>query len=90
MGRVYVIVLAWALGAPPVYGQVVINEVMFDPSFSEFTHEYVELLNVGGNPVDLEGWRLGDEDETDLLIAVGGGPVLGPGGYALVLDSGYL
>ncbi len=67
--------------------QVVINEVMFDPSGSEFFDEYIELFNTGERAVDLTGWRIGDDDETNAMV----GPlmVLAPGGYALVMDAGY-
>lgn len=67
--------------------QVVINEVMFDPSGSEFFDEYIELYNVGENSVDLTGWRVGDMGESNVIL--GEEKVLSPGAYALVLDSGY-
>lgn len=73
----------------PVGAQVVINEVMFNPSGSEFFDEYVELYNASDSSVDLSGWRLGDSNETDAIVEVEMGLVLGPRQYALVLDPDY-
>ncbi len=67
--------------------QVVINEIMFAPQGSEFFDEYIELFNAGDRAVDLTGWRIGDDDETNALV--GEAMVLAPGAYALVMDEGY-
>ena len=67
--------------------QVVINEIMFAPSGSEFFDEYIELFNAGDRAVDLTGWRIGDDEETNALV--GDAMVLAPGAYALVMDAGY-
>ncbi len=72
-----------------VDARVVISEVMFDPEGSEFYDEFVELQNVGTEPVDLGGWRIGDGDEQDELVPVDGGSVLAPSAFALILDAGY-
>ena len=69
--------------------RVVISEVMFDPSGSEFYDEYIEIQNTGDGPVDLAGWKTGDGDEADELVFEGGGSVLQPGAFGLILDAGY-
>ena len=69
--------------------QVVISEVMFDPSGSEFYDEFIEIQNLGEEPVDLEGWRVGDEAETDEIVARGKPALLGAGAFGLILDAGY-
>ncbi len=70
--------------------QVVLSEVMYDPSGVDYHDEYVELVNIdAAASVDLGGWCLGDDDEIDLLLDTGGGMVLGPGQFALVLDGSY-
>ena len=73
--------------ATNVSAQVVVNEIMFDPSGSEFFDEYIELYNVGETAVDLTAWRIGDDDETDTIV--GETLILAPGAYALILDAGY-
>jgi hypothetical protein len=77
------------LPASIVPAQVILSEVMFDPSGSEFYDEYIEIQNLGNTPVDLQGWRVGDADETDVLLPLQGTMYLAPGAFGLVLDSGY-
>ena len=84
---VIVFIILWS--STSLYAQVVINEVMFDPSGSEFFDEYIELYHTGDVAVDLTGWRIGDGDSTDEIIAVKNGLKLEPGQYALVLDADY-
>ncbi len=75
---------------------IVISEVLADPH-SESKGEFVELYNAGDEPVDLEGWPLGDSrdvndtitDFTGLHDAGLAGTVLAPGAYALVVDPDY-
>lgn len=69
-------------------GRVVISEVMFDPSGSEFYDEFIEIQNTGSEPVDLAGWLAGDGDEADELVFENES-VLQPGAFGLILDSGY-
>ncbi len=77
------------LGSVKGHAQVVINEVMFDPLGSEFFDEYIELYNVGDVAVNLQGWRIGDGDETNRIIGLTEGLVLKAGQYALILDAEY-
>ena len=77
------------LSASSVSAQVILNEVMFDPSGSEFYDEFVEIRNLGNVPVDLRGWRVGDANEADLLLPLQDSTVLPPGAFGLILDSGY-
>lgn len=72
-----------------VYCQITINEVMFNPAGNENHNEYIELLNTGTAPVDLDGWRIADEDDSDAIIGTGGGTVLNPGIYAIIFDPDY-
>ncbi len=82
-------VLALLIPCGSAAGRVVISEVMFDPSGSEFYDEFIEVQNTGDEPVDLAGWSVGDGDETDLLVFPGGDTLLKPGTFGLILDSGY-
>ncbi len=68
---------------------IVLNEIMFDPTISEQTGEFVEIVNTGPTAVDLTGWRIGDQDGDDILAARGEGLTLLPGQYALILDPDY-
>lgn len=68
---------------------LVINEVMANPAV-ESTGEYVEILNVGQEPQELDGIILSDGDAEDVVSGYQGGPTeLAPGGIAIILDPGY-
>jgi hypothetical protein len=54
-------------------GHVVINEVMAVPNLGG---EWVELLNVGNDPIDLRGWRLEDARTEGVVVM---GEILGRG-----------
>jgi MYXO-CTERM domain-containing protein len=52
-----------ALGlAPASRGAVLITEVLYNESGSDVAGEWVELHNTGGAPVDLSGYKFGDEE----------------------------
>ncbi len=68
---------------------VVINEVMANPS-NENTGEFVELANVGGEPVDVAGLVLSDGDSTDVIEGfLGGDTVIPAGGYGVIVDPDF-
>jgi len=69
--------------------QIIINEVMFNPSGNENHNEFVELYNVGGSAVDLDGWSLSDNTDSDVIIGAGIGTILQPGQYGIILDPDY-
>ncbi len=85
--------LVGCLGVLAAFGtgeaQVILSEVMFDPSGSEFYDEFIEIQNLGEQPVDLKGWRLGDGEETDEIVPREGATLLQAGAFGLVLDAGY-
>ncbi|MCK5761085.1 MAG: lamin tail domain-containing protein, partial [Candidatus Delongbacteria bacterium] len=71
--------------------QIIINEVMFDAAGSEYHDEFVEIYNNSDTIVDLSGWMLSDDDETDILIKCPGfdNMLLNPHHYCVVMDSSY-
>ncbi len=72
------------------FGQVVLNEIMFDPLFSDRTDEFIEIINISDSEsFDIEGWTIQDQDGSDAIISSGGGTVLKPGQYGLILDPDY-
>jgi hypothetical protein len=46
-----------AANSAPRNDPIVINEIMFSPISGDANHEYLELYNRGGSPVNLGGWR---------------------------------
>ncbi len=67
---------------------VIINQVLYDTSLSEdaspaYNGEFVELYNAGKNEVNLEGWQLKGEMQTEVWIFTSA-DVIPSGGYLLV------
>lgn len=68
--------------APAAAGDIVINELMYDPYWDEATEEWVELANPGASPVNVADWTLSDMDgAVDFVFPDIDFP---PGGIALV------
>jgi cardiolipin synthase len=71
---------------------LLINEVMCHPNENENTNEWIELYNPTTEPIDITGWTIADEKETDTLqddSDHGDGTTnIPPGGYALITDKG--
>jgi len=71
---------------------VLINEVMYDPSISDNFYEWIEIYNPTNKSVNLSGWSLTDNSEKDYLIGNfenGNGTLILPSlGYAIITDHG--
>ena len=75
------------LGSGPVLGQIVINEVMYDPSVSgDVNGEWFELYNAGTTTVDINGWIIKDDTSATEkhTISSTGGLSIGAGGYLVL------
>ncbi|MBN2104468.1 lamin tail domain-containing protein [bacterium] len=71
-------------------GQVLINEIMFNPDGSEHTDEFVEIINTDSSlSVDLSGWTVHDGEDGDRIIEAGKGLILAPDQIGLILDADY-
>src|SRR2546422_1497981 len=44
--------------ASSLYGQPVINEIMYHPASTNILEDFIEIYNPGTNAVDLTGWKL--------------------------------
>jgi len=104
---IYFLALLFLLGREEVSAQVVINEVMANVKGSEGgagapgdRNEFVEIYNLSGDTVDMDGWFLDDGDARDVLRAwidtrindpdvVMNTTLIPPGGYAVILDPEY-
>ena len=69
--------------------QIVLSEVMFNPSGNENFDEFIEIYNAGDSAVDLTGWIIGDGTASDEIIDAGWGLALAPAQYGIILDNGY-
>jgi hypothetical protein len=66
---VRVAVLAALLMASAARGQVIITEIMHSPAGADALWEWIEILNTGGTPVDLDGWVFDDDDNPHIAAA---------------------
>lgn len=72
-----------------VQAQIVLTEVMFDPTGPEASDEFIEILNIGDSPIDLNGFAVGDGDRVESIIFPNDDTVLAPNQYAVIFDSDY-
>ena len=77
----------------PTPADVVLNELMVNPSGDETLGEWVELYNKGGSPIDLNGWYLYDAIDTHALEitaanVTGGSTTIASGGFLVVNRNG--
>ncbi|RPD49800.1 hypothetical protein DNI29_03110 [Hymenobacter sediminis] len=77
----------FALPAPVASGDVVINEILFNPRSGGV--DFVEVLNRSTNYLDVQGWQVGSERAGGTLDAepVSSGPMLLPPGGLLVFTT---
>ncbi len=65
-------------------GDLIVSEIMNDPSGSETQREWFELYNTTAAPIDIVGFEFAD-DGTDSFVVTSANPVLVPAGGYLVL-----
>lgn len=72
-----------ASNAPPQPADIVFNELMYNPLSDDNDHEFIELHNVSGNPVNLTGWRITGGVEFNFPA----GTQIPAGGYLVVAGN---
>ena len=64
---------------------------MYNPTFDDCYNEWIELYNPTDKPIDVEGWRIVDNNEEDLIegddVNGNGTTIIPPHGYAIITDS---
>ncbi|HTA21609.1 MAG TPA: lamin tail domain-containing protein [Polyangia bacterium] len=75
--------VAWQ--TPAAVPPLAITEVLANPAGPEPQQEFVELRNLGADPLATDGLSIADGKGSDLLPSA----MLGPGEYALVVASTY-
>ncbi|MBD3377058.1 hypothetical protein GF406_18665 [candidate division KSB1 bacterium] len=84
------LICLWILILPaPLFCQIILSEIMFNPAGNERHNEFIELYNQGSDSVDLCGWQLSDGDKTCSIIDAGNDCLLAPKQYAIVLLPEY-
>jgi len=69
---------------PATTGNIIINEIMYNPAGDEDRYEWIELYNNDTNPINVSGWVLnGTIGGTDTLLS----GTLGIGGYMVLAKN---
>jgi hypothetical protein len=77
---------ALALHLPPKTPSLVITEVLGNPAGSEYTQEFVEVKNLGADPVSLAGMLIEDRTGSDVLPDL----AVPAGGFALIVAANFI
>lgn len=88
--RLAMLICQWVLILPaPLFCQIVLSEIMFNPDGNERHNEFIELYNQGSDSVNLCGWQLSDGDKACSIIKAVNDCLLPPKQYAVVLPPEY-
>jgi len=77
---IFLFFLSFPLFSANIFAQVVINEVFPNPSSTNELNEFIELMNIGTEPVVITGWKISDITgliKTYIIPEM----TLGPGAY---------
>lgn len=69
------------------HAQVVISEIMYDPTGSDDGREWVEIQNVGASDIDVLGWKFNESNTDHGLVLKQGGTIIPAGGFAVIVDD---
>jgi len=73
----------------PVYAQIVLSEIMFNPAGNERYNEYIELYNnQADDTIDISGWLISDGQKFNILTGVTE-TRLPPRHYAVIFVPNY-
>ncbi len=89
MNKPALFVLAFLSCSAIVYSQIVLSEIMFNPTGNERYNEFIEIFNSANDAIDLDGWMIGDGDKCSVIIAHKQGLSLAPKQYGLILVPNY-
>jgi len=80
--------LLFSLTIPLIsHSQVVITEIMYDLEGSDSGREWIEIVNLGGDSIDLSLWKLFEGETNHGLFFFQGVALLGPFGVVVIADS---
>ncbi len=65
-------------------GDLIVTEIMSDPSGSESQQEWFEIQNTSVGPIDVDGMVFADMDNDSFTVSNGGPLMVGPGAYLVL------
>ncbi len=92
MIRVVLVLISTLLFAMPVRAQIVITKVVYDPPGANTGHQWIEVQNIGPEPIDLgaKDIRLFDTTGNHLIKGYGGSNTVLAGGASVVIAQNPL
>ncbi len=82
-GFALVVAFAGSLAGASLRGDIVINEIHYEPIDKTAPEEFIELYNTGDEPVDLSGWFF----SSGIRFVFDEGTTLAPGDYLVVAED---
>jgi len=80
------------IGTIGALSNIVINEIMYDPTQDDNYNEWIELYNPANQSINVSGWSIIDNFAEDFLEGDSdngnGTTVIPPNGYAIIADHG--
>lgn len=73
-------------GTGVVLEEIAITEWLTNPSGTNTQEEWIEIYNYGSTPVDLQNWRIKDEDGNDAVLTTSS-YVIPVGGYVVIANN---
>ena len=72
---------------PPSSGMVMISEIMYSPDGTDAGHEWIEIVNDTGEPVNLLSWKFTDNSGDHILTLFAGDTIVPPGDFVIIADN---
>jgi hypothetical protein len=69
------------------FAQIVINEIMYNPSGTDTGYEWIEVYNSGSSDVDMVGWKFTESGTDHGLTVKQGTALIPPGSFAIIVDD---
>ncbi len=68
-------------------GNIIINEITYNPSGSDEGHEWIEVYNNDTVEIEVENWKFYENGINHGLTKIWGVTTLQPGGFAIIADN---
>jgi hypothetical protein len=102
MKKLFTLICLIIIGSTAVYSQVIINEVLYDPSNSSLDGDangdgvyeqegdaFIEFVNSGNAYEDMSGWEIWDDSASgSMQFKIPNGTILAPNGALVVFGGG--
>ncbi len=88
MRSIFVLGLFLVLFSSSVFSQMMISEIMYDPSGTETKKEWIELYNMGDDQVNMSGWKIQDGATVRSINLFIGNEIINGHSFAILSRNG--